>query len=275
MKKILLFAIAALAQWSLMAQPKPVYSEKVVYEGKDIVFRQIDEQTWEGNGHLMANESVYLIAGSESAILLDAGTEIPGLHQIAADICKKPVRLIATHVHPDHTGSAINEWDEISINAADEVGRPMFMAGYKGKTTYLTDGEVIDLGGRQIEVVFTPGHTPGSTTFVDKERHYGFSGDAFGSGNLLITTTLSTIISSAQHMAYYMEKHGIDRLYPGHYMGVNTESLQRVKDIAELCTQLREGQKEGEKMDRPGIGGLDHVLSERGVRLNYGANQMK
>lgn len=275
MNKILLFAIAALAQWSLMAQPKPVYSEKVVYEGKDIVFRQIDEQTWEGNGHLMANESVYLIAGSESAILLDAGTEIPGLHQIAADICKKPVRLIATHVHPDHTGSAINEWDEISINAADEVGRPMFMAGYKGKTTYLTDGEVIDLGGRQIEVVFTPGHTPGSTTFVDKERHYGFSGDAFGSGNLLITTTLSTIISSAQHMFYYMEKHGIDRLYPGHYMGVNTESLQRVKDIAELCTQLREGQKEGEKMDRPGIGGLDHVLSERGVRLNYGANQMK
>lgn len=275
MKKIVLLAIAASFQCALMAQPQPKYAEKVVYEDSNVIFRQIDEQTWEGNGHLMANESLYLIAGTESAILIDAGTDIPGLHQIVSDICKKPVRLIATHVHPDHTGSAINEWDEITINAADEVNRPMFMVGYQGKTHYLTDGEIIDLGGRQIEVIFTPGHTPGSTTFIDKERHYGFSGDAFGSGNLLITVNFSTIILSAQRMAYFMEKNGIEYLYPGHYMGVNKETLQRVKDIAELCTQLREGEKVGEKLERPGIGGLDHVLSERGVRLNYGPAQMK
>ena len=275
MKKIVLLAIAASFQCTLMAQPQPKYAEKVVYEDSNVIFRQIDEQTWEGNGHLMANESLYLIAGTESAILIDAGTVIPGLHQIVSDICKKPVRLIATHVHPDHTGSAINEWDEITINAADEVNRPMFMVGYQGKTHYLTDGEIIDLGGRQIEVIFTPGHTPGSTTFIDKDRHYGFSGDAFGSGNLLITVNFSTIILSAQRMAYYMEKNGIEYLYPGHYMGVNKETLQRVKDIAELCTQLREGEKVGEKLERPGIGGLDHVLSERGVRLNYGPAQIK
>jgi len=275
MKKILLLAIAALSQCALMAQPQPKYSEKVVYEGKDVVFRQIDEQTWEGNGHLMANESLYLVAGKDSAVLIDAGTVIPGLHQIVSDICKKPVRLIVTHVHPDHTGSAINEWDEITINAADEVNRPMFMKGYEGKTRYLTDGEVIDLGGRQLEVIFTPGHTPGSTTFIDKEHHYGFSGDSFGSGNLLITTNLSTMILSAQRMAYVMEKQGIECLYPGHYMGMNKETLQRVKDIAELCAQLREGEKVGEKLERPGLGGLDHVLSERGVRLNYGPVQMK
>ena len=58
-------------------------------------------------------------------------------------------------------------------------------------------------------------------------------------------------------------------------MGVNKETRQRLIDIAELCTQLREGQKQGQKLDRPGIGGLDHVLSERGVRLNYGPRQMK
>ena len=275
MKKFVLLAIAASFQCALMAQPQPKYAEKVVYEDSNVIFRQIDEQTWEGNGHLMANESLYLIAGTESAILIDAGTDIPGLHQIVSDICKKPVRLIATHVHPDHTGSAINEWDEITINAADEVNRPMFMVGYQGKTHYLTDGEIIDLGGRQIEVIFTPGHTPGSTTFIDKDRHYGFSGDAFGSGNLLITVNFSTIILSAQRMAYFMEKNGIEYLYPGHYMGVNKETLQRVKDIAELCTQLREGEKVGEKLERPGIGGLDHVLSERGVRLNYGPAQIK
>ena len=53
-------------------------------------------------------------------------------------------------------------------------------------------GEVIDLGGREIEVIFTPGHTAGSATFFDKAKHYGFSGDAFGSTNLLVFTNLST-----------------------------------------------------------------------------------
>jgi glyoxylase-like metal-dependent hydrolase (beta-lactamase superfamily II) len=258
MKKIFLLTVAALMQLSMSAQPEPKYKEQTVYEGPDVVFRQIDEHTWEGNGHIMANESLYLIEGSESAILLDAGTVIPGLRQIVEGICHKPVRLIATHVHPDHTGSAINEWEEITINAADEVNRPMFMTGYQGKTNYLT-----------------PGHTPGSTTFIDKEKHYGFSGDAFGSGNLLITTTLSNVIYSAEKMSYVMERNGIQYLYPGHYMGVNVETPQRIKDIGELCTMLREGEKEGEKLERPGIGGLDHVLTERGVRLNYGPSQLK
>ena len=78
MKKFVLLAIAASFQCALMAQPQPKYAEKVVYEDSNVIFRQIDEQTWEGNGHLMANESLYLIAGTESAILIDAGTNIPG-----------------------------------------------------------------------------------------------------------------------------------------------------------------------------------------------------
>lgn len=49
---------------------------------------------------------------------------------------------------------------------------------YRGEIHHLEDGQVIDLGGRQIEVLHTPGHTSGSVTFFDKERHYGFSGDA-------------------------------------------------------------------------------------------------
>ena len=72
MKKFVLLAIAASFQCALMAQPQPKYAEKVVYEDSNVIFRQIDEQTWEGNGHLMANESLYLIAGTESAILIDA-----------------------------------------------------------------------------------------------------------------------------------------------------------------------------------------------------------
>ncbi len=245
---------------------QPSYSEKEVYKDDNVVIRQIDEHTWEGNGHLMANESIYLIEGDKESLLLDAGTHIPGLRRIVEGITSKPVTLIATHVHPDHTGDAINDWESIWINAADEVNAPMFMKGYPGKKKYLTDGQTFDLGGRVIEVIFTPGHTPGSTTFLERTKGWGFSGDAFGSGNLLITTNLTTQITTCEKMAYFMEKYGIDRMYPGHYMGTNMETLQRIKDIGELCGKLREGTVKGEAQQG---GMLKNVYSSRGVRLNY------
>ncbi len=245
---------------------EPKYSEKEVYKDDNVVIRRIDDHTWEGNGHLMANETIYLVEGDNGSILIDAGTHIPGLRKIVEGITSKPVTLIATHVHPDHTGDAINDWESIWINAADEVNTPMFMKGYPGEKKYLTDGQMFDLGGRVIETIFTPGHTPGSATFLERAKGWGFSGDAFGSGNLLITTNLTTQITTCEKMAYFMQKYGIERMYPGHYMGSNMETLQRVKDIGELCTQLREGTVKGE----PQEGGLlKNVYSSRGVRLNY------
>ena len=126
----------------------------------------------------------------------------------------KPVSLYITHVHPDHTGSAVNDFPELWINAADVVNVPMFMKDYPGKINYLTDGEIIELGERQLEVVFTPGHTPGSTTYFDKANRYGFSGDAFGSGNLLLTTNFSTLWNSCSRVERYMVKHEIEKMYP-------------------------------------------------------------
>ena len=41
----------------------------------------------------------------------------------------------------------------------------------------VNDGDVIDLGGRTIKAILTPGHTPGSTCFLDAENHILFSGD--------------------------------------------------------------------------------------------------
>jgi hydroxyacylglutathione hydrolase len=93
---------------------------------------------------------------------------------IVASITNKPVMLVATQFHRDHTGSAIDYFPEIYINPADTAGIPQAMPNYKGKVRFLKDGEIIDLGGRKPEVVFTPAHTPGSTTFTDKETVYGY-----------------------------------------------------------------------------------------------------
>ena len=47
---------------------------QVVYQDDEVVFRQLDEHTWIGNGHRVYNESLYIIEGNERALLIDAGT---------------------------------------------------------------------------------------------------------------------------------------------------------------------------------------------------------
>ncbi|HQN94436.1 MAG TPA: hypothetical protein PLQ09_09975, partial [Prolixibacteraceae bacterium] len=79
------------------------------------------------------------------------------------------------------------------------------------------DGQIIDLGNRQLEVVYTPGHTMGSTTFIDKKSGYGFSGDSFGTGLLLLSVNFSTFIASCEKMIDIMKTDNIKYLYPSHY----------------------------------------------------------
>ena len=249
--------------------PQLRYQEPEVYSGPDVVIRRIDEHTWEGNGHLMANETIYIIEGSERAILLDAGTKIEDLDKIVAGITKKPVTLIATHVHPDHTGSAINYFPEIWINAADTVNVKEMMGDYKGEIKYLEDGQVFDLGGRQIEVIFTPGHTPGSASFFELDgRGWGYSGDAFGSGNLLLTTNFSTLLATTTRIEKYMQKHGITKMYPGHYMGSNPETLQRISDLKTISEEMIAGVRKGD-VNGQGMMGLNGRIRDFGVNVSY------
>lgn len=241
---------------------------KEVFKNSDVVFRQIDEHTWVGTGNLVYNESLYLVEGTDKAVLIDAGTKIKGLDGIVAAITKKPVIMVATHVHGDHTGSSIDRFPEIYINPGDTVLIPQVMPGYKGKIRYLADGEEIDLGDRKLEVVFTPGHTPGSTSFIDKDAGYGFSGDSFGSGNLLLSMNFSTLISTCEKMSAIMQKYGIKNLFPGHYYGNNPETKQRVDDMVTLSKDVLTGKVKGVENPDGGMG-LNLVISDYGVRINY------
>jgi hydroxyacylglutathione hydrolase len=276
MKKLIVSVVAILiiAQYAIAQQLANQISGKVVFQNDDVVFHQIDENTWVGTGHQMANESVYLLAGKSKALLIDAGTNIKDLDKIVAGIAKLPVMLVATHVHPDHTGSAINYFPELWINAADTVNIRQFMANHTCKVRYLTDRQMIDLGGRTVEVIFTPAHTPGSTTFVDKQAGYGFSGDSFGSGNLLLTGTFSTLIESCKKMSAVMKDYGLKQLYPGHFFGKNVETLQRVNDLAVLSSDILSGKRKGNE-DPKGMMGLNHYVNDFGVIIRYNEKAMK
>ena len=241
------------------------YAEPIVYHGQDIVFRQIDNHTWEGNGFRGYNESVYIVEGNDKALVIDAGTNIKDLDKIVAGITSKPQMLVLTHVHGDHVGAA-GCYPEVYLNAGDMVNVPSNMANYEGEIKYLSDGQVIDLGGREIEVIFTPGHTPGSTTFFDKAAGYGFSGDSFGSTDLLVFTNLSTQLATLRRIEPYMIKNGIKMMYPGHYSGDNPETLQRVRDEIKMIQEVLDGKRKGEVSNRSG---LNAIISDYGVRIEY------
>jgi hydroxyacylglutathione hydrolase len=276
MKKLILSTIILIViGLPIIAQmPSVEIGGKEVFKNDDVVFHQIDDHTWVGSGHIMASESMYLLEGSNKALLIDAGTKIKDLDKIVATITKKPVMLVATHVHPDHVGESINVFPELYINPADTVNIPQFMPNYKGTVKYLKDGQMIDLGGRTIEVVFTPAHTPGSTSFIDKAAGYGFSGDSFGSGNLLLTGNFSTLLETCKKMSAIMEKYGIKILYPGHYFGKNVETKQRVDDEATICRDVLSGKLKGTPNPN-GMLGLDQIINLYGVRINYNEKAIK
>ena len=258
MKKLgLLMMLLLLSRIALFCQAQTAgIEEKEVLRNEDVIFHQIDEHTWFGTGHLMANESLYLVEGETKAILIDAGTKIKDLDKLVASI------------------TAIDYFPEIYINPADTIGIPEFMPNYKGKVCFLEDGEILDLGGRILEIVFTPGHTPGSTTFVDKDAAYGFSGDSFGSGNLLLGVDFSTLISTCKKMSAVIEKYDIKYLYPGHYFGMNKETPQRVKDLITMSEEILSGKAQSEP-NPSGLMGLDRIYTKYGVRINYKEESMK
>jgi glyoxylase-like metal-dependent hydrolase (beta-lactamase superfamily II) len=273
MRRLLTLIPIALLSVTAGAQMPAVNIEgEVVARNDDVVFRRIDAHTWIGTGKMMANESLYLVEGDSKAVLIDAGTKIADLDKIVASITNKPVMLVATHAHPDHTGSAANYFPELYINPGDAGSQ--FVADYKGKLKHLKDGEIIDLGGRKLLVAFTPAHTPGSTTFIDPAAGYGFSGDSFGSGNLLLFGKFTTLIETCRKMSALMDKHGIKFLYPGHFMGKNFETRQRVDDELTLSQDILSGKVKGQENPKARMG-MNLIVSAYGVRINYGEQALQ
>ena len=259
----------AIVTWSAeqLEKYRAQYPESFVYRDGEVVFRRIDDRTLEGNGFQVYNESVYLLEGDDRALLIDAGAWMPHLAETVAKLTDKPVSVVLTHGHGDHVGGVIG-FPECWIHPADTIMIGEGARHYGIKVHLLSEGEVIDLGGRQIEVLATPGHTSGSVTFFDKERGYGFSGDAFGSTNLLLfTNSFRTLIGTLDRTIAYMKANDIKILYPGHYHGDNPETLQRLLDEKRMSQEVLSGKRKGVKEDAGN--GLNSYISENGVYIRY------
>lgn len=125
----------------------------------------------------------YLVIGGERALLFDLAVNHPGMREYAEKLAGKPVQLVLSHGHFDHTFN-LNLYDEVWMHKADESLVREGMMGMPPvnpcpKIHYLQEGDTIDLGGRILDVFNIPGHTPGSILLLDRQSGTMLSGDTY------------------------------------------------------------------------------------------------
>jgi hydroxyacylglutathione hydrolase len=133
----------------------------------------------------------YLVGDRETreAVAVDPAYDIRGLLDVLADDDMRLVGALATHYHPDHVGgdmmgyqiSGVRELlalDPVPIHVQrDEARWVQRVTGAGDGDLALHDGgDVVEVGGLRIELIHTPGHTPGSQCFFVDGR-YLVSGD--------------------------------------------------------------------------------------------------
>lgn len=201
----------------------------------------------------------YLIIGQKRALLFDTGMGIAKISDITATLTRLPVTVINSHTHPDHIGgnaefaeiyaentsyTRLHEngnWDEFARDAI----RPERICGklpagfdpatYRSRPFHvnhrLKDGEQIDLGGRTLEVIFTPGHTPDSLCLFDRAHGLLFTGDTYYPGPIYLfmpETDWSAYSSSVKRLAA-LESH-LKQLLPAHNVPIaDPKDLLRLK----------------------------------------------
>lgn len=139
-----------------------------------------------------ATTNSYLVVGNEKAMLFDLAVDDPDVKEYVASLTDKPIMLVLSHGHPDHIYH-LNRWEEVTLHPADEKFLHGGLLGMKPvkpfpKLHFLNAGDQIDLGGRILDVIHIPGHTPGSILLLDRNSKILLSGDT-GARRLLYGIT--------------------------------------------------------------------------------------
>ncbi len=186
----------------------------------------------------------YLLLGKASAILIDTGLGVADISQPVRAITSLPIQVVTTHVHSDHIGGhwhfqdiAVHRLEEPWLNGHFPLSRQMVLRNnlllqpcdfppefdpahyqiYQGPPTrILEDGDWLDCGDRRVQVLHTPGHSPGHICLWEPQRGALYSGDLAYLGKLdcfYPSTDPALFAQSIQRIAALPAK----TLRPGHH----------------------------------------------------------
>jgi glyoxylase-like metal-dependent hydrolase (beta-lactamase superfamily II) len=157
----------------------------------DTIFqsKQLCWNTWIIHGEGCTS---YLVVGDGRGVVIDTGFALDNIQSYAQTLTDKPVEIAAnTHGHFDHTGG--NGWFGRAYMSAKalEIARIPYPSKRKYDypldylVTIVGDGDTIDLGNRELEVIEIPAHAPSSIAFLDARQRILFSGDEVAKGVML------------------------------------------------------------------------------------------
>lgn len=162
----------------------------------------------------------YLLNGSERSLLIDTGLGIENIYEEVSWLSggfPLPVEQVRKSV-----AERCDLPEGFSADAYEIFqGRP---------ARVLKDDEIIDIGGRSVNVLHTPGHSPGHMCFFEKERGWLFAGD------LVYKGTLFAYYPSTDPQAYRTSLERVSalpvtRVFPGHHdPDLRPEFLEEVKN---------------------------------------------
>jgi glyoxylase-like metal-dependent hydrolase (beta-lactamase superfamily II) len=154
-----------------------------------------------------AEETIgYLITGEKQALLFDTGMGISDIKKVVTELTRLPIIVLNSHTHDDHVGGNW-QFDTVygmdtdftrtnargsRVDAQEEITPDQICGtlpkGFDSKayvtrpwkiSSYLHDGQRFDLGGRTLEVIATPGHTPDAISLIDRANGLLFTGDTY------------------------------------------------------------------------------------------------
>ncbi|NND89349.1 MAG: MBL fold metallo-hydrolase [Granulosicoccus sp.] len=157
--------------------------------------------------------NIWHVRGSERDALIDSGMGVVSLREQVPLVSERALTAIASHTHFDHIGCH-HEFNERIVHrheqqllaaptrsntladpyVTDDIFTalppiPYCSADYFVRsapaTRIVEDGDVIDLGNRRLEVIHTPGHSPGGIALWEAARGILFSGDIVYDGPLI------------------------------------------------------------------------------------------
>lgn len=214
-------------------------SAQEVFKNNELTISKLEKDVWVVETSDMT--TMYIIEGTQNAMLIDTGTKCADLDKVVSKITGKPLIVVLTHAHGDHAGN-INYFGEIYLHPDDMV---LLNKSYKGKVNFVSDGQVFDLGGKKIKVVHTPAHTPGSIILIDQEAGICYSGDSYGSGQVWLQlrpfSPMKSYVESCKKMEKLMD-NGITKIYCGHYPYIKGAfNKNYITDMRTLAESLIDG----------------------------------